>query len=56
MDNPAAHWLRGRRLVQFLGNCFGNEDLGVKRWEEIRLADQDQIAKRRGIGDHDARH
>jgi hypothetical protein len=43
-------------LVKFLGDCLWDEDLSVKGGQEVGLTDEDQVAKRGGIGDNDTGH
>jgi hypothetical protein len=38
------------------GDGFGNQDLGVKRRQEIGLANENQVAEWRCVGDDDTRH
>jgi hypothetical protein len=56
MRKPAANRIGCCRLVQFIGDSFGDKYFAIKRWQNVSLANEDQVPEWRRIGDYNARH
>jgi hypothetical protein len=56
VGEPQADGLRGGGMFQIGGDGLGDEDFGVEGGEEIGLADEDEVAEGRGVGDDEAGH
>ena len=56
VHDPLTNHLRRPRLPEFIGYGLGDQYLGVKGREYVRVIDQDEVSERRGVGNDDARH
>jgi hypothetical protein len=54
--NPMTYWIRRGGLLKFGYHGFRNEHIGVKSGQQLRMADQDQIADRGRVGEDNSRH